>query len=227
MLNGFLFIGFPYLALGICVMAVILRLRHQPYSVTSLSSQFLEGEQLFWGSNLWHYGILGVLLGHFIGFILPAKILAWNAQPVRLFILEGTGLALALMALAGTIMLISRRLGAARLRAVTSPMDWAVLALLLFQVASGIEVALRLRWGSSWYASNAAPWLQSLFTLHPRPEFILPLPWDAKLHLLNAFVIVALIPFSRLIHALPIPLAYYWRRPQLVIWNSRPSGKGI
>jgi nitrate reductase gamma subunit len=202
-------------------------MRNQPFTITSLSSQFLEGDKLFWGSNLWHYGVLGVLLGHVLGFLMPAKIIAWNAQPVRLYILEGTGLALALMALTGTVLLVSRRFNASRLRAVTSRMDWFVLALLLLQVASGIEVALRLRWGSSWYASNAAPWLFSLCTLHPRAEFILPLPWDAKLHLLNAFLIVALTPFSRLVHALPVPLAYYWRRPQLVIWNRRPTGKGI
>lgn len=225
MLDQFLFIGFPYAAVLIAVVVVTLRMTGRAFTVTSLSSQFLEGGQLFWGSNLWHFGVLGVLLGHLIGVVMPNQLLAWNARPVRLFILEATGLALALMALVGTVLLIWRRFSVAKVRVVTSRMDYAVLFFLLLQVASGIEIALRLRWGSSWYAANAAPYLYSLIKFQPRPEFILPLPWDARLHILNAFLLILLTPFSRLIHALPVPLPYYWRRPQLVIWNRRFGDK--
>ena len=227
MLDGFLFVSFPYLALAVGVTVAILRLRDEPCAATRPSIQPLDGEQLFWGTKLWLYGMIGVLTGHFLGLIFPASILTWNAQPVRLFILEGTGLALALMALGGAGLLVTRRIGNSRLRAASSPVDWVVMALLLFEVVSGIEVALRLRWGSSWYASNAAPWLQSLCTFHPRMEFVQPLPWDAKLHLLNAFLIIALTPFSRLAHALPLPFARYWRRPLILLLNRRSSGARV
>ena len=222
-LNQFLLVGFPYAALFVAILVAALRYFHKPFSVSSISSQFLENQQLFWGSNLWHWGILGVLLGHLAGFLMPRQVLAWNAQPVRLFILESTGLILALLALVGVISLLTRRLTSARARAVTTKMDLALLILLAFQVATGLDIALRLRWGSSWFAASAAPYLWSIVTFRPRPEFLLTMPWSVKLHVLSAFTLILLLPFSRLMHFLVVPLHYYLRTPQLVIWNRRPS----
>lgn len=221
MLDKFLFVGFPYLAVAIAVVVGILRFLWKPFGYSSLSSQFLENRQLFWGSNLWHWGILWVLGGHLLALLVPGWILAWNAIPLRLYLLETSGLAMGLLSLVGVVALMVRRASSPRVRAVTSAMDWVILGLLLFQVSTGIDTALRYRWGSSWYASNAAPYLQSLILLQPRPELVLPLPWMAKLHLLGGFALILLIPFSRLAHFLVVPVFYYWRRPQVVIWNRK------
>jgi nitrate reductase gamma subunit len=40
-----------------------------------------------------------------------------------------------------------------------------------------------------------------------------------KAHFLNAWVLVAVFGFSRLVHMLVVPLHYLWRPYQLVIWN--------
>jgi len=40
-----------------------------------------------------------------------------------------------------------------------------------------------------------------------------------QLHISLAFVIVLLIPFTRLVHLLVPPLHYLWRPYQRVIWN--------
>jgi NNP family nitrate/nitrite transporter-like MFS transporter len=37
-------------------------------------------------------------------------------------------------------------------------------------------------------------------------------------------VLLALLPFSRLVHALDVPLAYLWRPFQVVVWNSPRTG---
>ena len=221
MLDKFLFVGYPYAALSLALVVGILRFAWRPFSYSSLSSQFLENKQLFWGSGLWHWGILWVLAGHLVAFLIPGRILAWNAQPLRLYLLEASGLVMALLALVGVVALMVRRATSARIKAVTSPMDWVLLIILLFQVSTGIDTALRYRWGSSWYASNAVPYLWSLVTLNPRPEFIQPLPWLPKLHILSGLTVILLIPFSRLVHFLVVPVWYYWRRPQVVIWNRR------
>lgn len=221
MLDKFLFVGYPYIALALALVVGILRFTWKPFSYSSLSSQFLENKQLFWGSGLWHWGILWVLSGHLVAFLLPSQILAWNAQPLRLYLLEGTGLVMALLALVGVVALMVRRASSPRVKVVTTPMDWVLLILLLLQVATGVDTALRYRWGSSWYASNAAPYLWSLLKLSPRPEFIQPLPWLPKLHILGGFTIILAIPFSRLVHLLVVPIFYYWRKPQVVIWNRR------
>jgi len=221
MLDKFLFVGFPYVALVLAVVVSVLRYRWRPYSYSSLSSQFLENKQLFWGSGLWHWGILWVLTGHLVAFLIPGQILAWNAKPIRLYLLETSGLIMGLLALVGVVALMVRRSSSSRIKAVTSPMDWVILCLLLLQVVTGIDTALRYRWGSSWYASNAVPYLRSLLLLSPKPEFIQPLPWFPKIHILSGLSLILLIPFSRLVHFLVVPIHYYWRKPQVVIWNRK------
>lgn len=221
MLDKFLFVGFPYIAFSLALVVGILRFAWRPFSYSSLSSQFLENRQLFWGSGLWHWGILWVLTGHFLAFLMPRQVLAWNAQPLRLYLLEASGLIMALLALVGVVALMVRRASSPKIKVVTTPMDWVLLVLLLLQVATGIDTALRYRWGSSWYASNAVPYLWSLLTLNPRPEFIQPLPWLPKIHILGGLTVILLTPFSRLVHFLVVPIFYYWRKPQVVIWNRR------
>ena len=45
------------------------------------------------------------------------------------------------------------------------------------------------------------------------------MPWVVKLHIISAFVIIAIIPFTRYMHFLVAPVAYIWRKYQVVIWN--------
>lgn len=49
MLDKFLWVGFPYVALVLAIVVSILRFVWKPFSYSSLSSQFLENKQLFWG----------------------------------------------------------------------------------------------------------------------------------------------------------------------------------
>ncbi len=122
MLDKFLFVGFPYIAFSLALVVGILRFIWRPFSYSSLSSQFLENKQLFWGSGLWHWGILWVLLGHLGAFLMPRQILAWNAQPLRLYLLEASGLIMALLALVGVIALMVRRSSTPKIKVVTTAM---------------------------------------------------------------------------------------------------------
>ncbi len=220
MLDTLLFVVLPYAALLIAVVMTAMRISGKGYTVTSLSSQFLEGGELFYGSIPWHYGIIGALTGHLIGFLIPAQVLEFNSVPVRLYILETTGFLFGLLSLAGIVSLVVRRATTSRIRAVTSRMDVIILVLLLLQVATGVYTAIFSRWGSSWYASAAVPYLWSLCSFQPDVSTIAPLPWVIKTHIVNVYLIVALVPFSRLIHATILPLQYLWRPYELVIWNS-------
>lgn len=223
MLDLVLWVAFPYAAATLAVVVGLYRFLTDRYSWSSFSSQFLETRALFWGSVAWHYGILTILLAHVLAFLFPGLWAALIAAPVRLYVLEVAGLALALITLWGLGTLLVRRLSGARIRAVTTPMDWVLLACLLAQVALGFTVALFYRWGSDWYLHTAVPWLFSLLTLRPAIEHVVTLPLVVKLHMLGAFVIVALFPFTRLVHLVSIPVAYLWRPYQVVIWNRRPA----
>ncbi len=217
----FLFGVFPYLCIFIAIGGSVWRYTTDRFSYSSLSSQFLESRQLFWGSVAWHYGILSVLTVHLVGFLIPGTILEWNTEPMRLYIMETTGFTLALFALAGLIMLIVRRFSKSRIRAVTSPMDVALLMFLLIQVATGVWTAMFYRWGSSWYAAYAVPYLWSVLEFKPNVGLVNNLPLVVHIHILNAFVLVLLIPFTRLVHFLAVPIEYIWRPHQIVRWNRR------
>jgi len=44
------------------------------------------------------------------------------------------------------------------------------------------------------------------------------------LHIINAFLLIGLFPFTRLVHILVVPNPYLWRSPQVVRWyGSRPA----
>ncbi len=223
----FFFILLPYAAVSIAVSVTILRWTGRIFSVSTLSSQFLEGNELFYGSVPWHYGIIGVLTGHLVGLLIPNELLLFNSVPIRLWALELTGLALGLLAFAGLVALIVRRFSTSRVRAVTSVVDVILLGLLLVQVGTGVYTAIFSRWGSSWYAISAVPYLYSLFSFSPDTTMIAPLPFVIKWHMVNAFLLIGIFPFSRLVHALVIPIWYLWRPWQRVIWyRERKSLRG-
>jgi nitrate reductase gamma subunit len=222
MLDTVFFVALPYVAVVLAVLLGIYRYVNDRFSYSSQSSQFLENRALFWGSVPWHYGILTILLAHLLAALFPGAWAALIAPPLRLYVLEVTGLALALLTLVGLALLILRRLRNARVFVVTSVMDWVLLAVLLGQIALGFWVALVYRWGSDWYLHTAVPWLVSLLRLHPEIHYVTALPVVVKLHLLGGFLVVLLFPFTRLVHLVTVPVTYLWRPYQVVIWNRRP-----
>ncbi len=218
MTDMILFGVFPYVAVALMVGVGIYRYCVDRYSWSSQSSQFLESRVLFWGSVPWHYAILIILLAHFLAFLVPSGWGVVLGNPLRLYILEVTGLALGISTLIAVTLLIFRRSLNARVSAVTSAVDWLVLAALLLQVATGVYIAFTLRWGSVWYLHTASPWLWSLLKLDPQVHYLAALPTVVKLHAFNAFFIVALFPFSRLVHVVSVPLTYLARPYQVVVW---------
>ncbi len=219
MLNLFLFVGLPYMAFIVCTVGIVYRYRRKGFTVSSLSSQFLEGKELFWGSVPFHIGILVVFFGHLTTFLVPRATLAWNSIPVRLLILEVTAFTFGLTVLIGLAALMYRRFTTPRVRAVTTGMDIVLEGLLLAQVVFGLWIALGYRWGASWFASDLSPYLWSLVKLSPETTAVFALPWVIKAHIVGAFTIVLIIPFTRLIHFFVAPLNYIARPYQQVIWN--------
>lgn len=213
-----LFAALPYAALLVFLIGTIQRYRTKPFTYSSLSSQFLENKQQFWGVVGFHYGIFGLIAGHLIGFCFPQSVLAWNSRPLRLYILEVTGLAFGSMTLIGLLVVMHRRGSISKPRRVTSRADWLIEALLAIQVILGISTAILHPWGSSWFAASISPYLWSLVKFNPNVAFLTTLPLIAKLHLVNASLILGLFPFTRLVHLLVAPFPYLWRKPEVARW---------
>lgn len=62
---------FPYICITLLVAGLIWRYRSDQYGWTSESSQLREAKILRLASPLFHFGILFVLLGHFMGLFIP------------------------------------------------------------------------------------------------------------------------------------------------------------
>jgi nitrate reductase gamma subunit len=218
-LSLLLFIALPYTALTLFFVGSIYRYIYRGFQVSSLSSQFLERKKLFWGSQLFHWGMLIIFFGHLIAFAVPSSILLWNGHPLRLLILELSSFAFGLASLVGLILFIRRRLTSSKISVVSNKMDMLVYAVLLVQILSGLGIAFFSRWGSSWFAGVMTPYLRSIFSFDPQIAAVNAMPWYVQVHIVFAFFIIGLIPFTRFMHFLVAPVDYLWRRYQLVIWN--------
>ncbi|WP_416193799.1 respiratory nitrate reductase subunit gamma [Nitrobacter sp. TKz-YC01] len=220
MYDVFLFAVLPYLAIVVAVLGGVHRYRTNRFSYSTLSSQLLENRRLFWGSVPWHYGIVVVLFAHLIGFLVPGMWSALTSTPTALYTVELIGFAFGFAALIGLCVLIVRRFTTERILAVTSPMDGVLLVALLVQVALGFWVSLAYRWGADWYIDTAVPWLISLVSLNPQTHYVSALPFAVKAHMLTGFLVIALFPFSRLVHLIMFPFWYLWRPYQIQIRNT-------
>jgi nitrate reductase gamma subunit len=220
-LDQFMFVVLPYVCLFTFFLMTIYRYRAQSFSYSSLSSQFLENKHHFWAVVPFHYGILVITAGHLIAFLTPRTVLAWNSQPLRLYILEASALAFGLLTLIGLVGVIVRRWSNSKIRNVTTPTDWILFVMLFLQTVSGVGIALFHPWGSSWFASNLSPYLWSVFMLSPDVTFVAAMPYLVKFHIVLAFLTIGFFPFTRLVHVLVIPNPYLWRKPQVVRWYGR------
>jgi nitrate reductase gamma subunit len=222
-MQQFYFIVLPYVAMLVFFLGTIFRYRKAPYTYSSLSSQFLENQRHFWGLVPFHYGIVTVLTGHVVAFLLPQQILNWDSRPLRLYILEGTALTFGLLTVVGLIGAIHRRLSVSKVREVTNTFDWIVLSMLLVQTLSGVYVAVFHPWGSAWFSAAISPYLWSLVRFNPDIGYISMLPIGVKIHIVMAYIVIGVAPFTRLVHILVAPNPYLWRKPQVVRWYRAPK----
>lgn len=221
--NDVLFGVVPYVAAALAIVVGIVRWRRAPFTVSSLSSQLLESRKLYWGSVSFHWGLTIILALHLLALIVPQGFEMWNGAPIRLYMLEISGVALGLWAAFGITVLIVRRFTSARVRRVTTGMDHLVLLVIAVQIISGLWIAIGYRWGSYWGTGVFVPYVRSLIWFQPKPEYVEPLPLVLKVHVLAFFAFLAIFPFSRLIHIVTLPLQYFFRPWQKVIANREPK----
>ncbi len=222
-LDVLLFSVLPYVAMALFLVGTIVRYRIEPFTYSSLSSQLLENKQHFWAVVPFHYGIIAVLTGHVVAFLVPREILLFNSRPLRLYILEVSALIFGLTTLVALFALIARRLTDSRVRVVTSKADWILYAMLGTLVFSGVYVAVFFRWGSAWFAASTAPYLWSMLKLNPNIAVMAAMPLAVKFHIVNAWLVIAFFPFTRLVHILVVPNQYLFRKRQVVRWYRRPQ----
>jgi nitrate reductase gamma subunit len=94
-------------------------------------------------------------------------------------------------------------------------------------IALGLFVAVRINLlGAGYdYRETVSPWVRSLFYLHPDPALMAAVPFGFQAHVLLAFVLFAIWPFTRLVHAFSAPVGYVTR--PYVVYRSRDPRSGL
>ena len=223
MLNSLIFVALPYLALALLFGVTSYRYLANRLTWSAYSTELLERRLLYWGSNLWHYGIIPLLLAHLIPCLLPGAVAGLLGNQVTLLVLESLGLGLGLLALLGVLLLLLRRVNTPMLKQVTGFSDWLILCLLILQAGTGVYLAAFLRWGSLWYLHAAVPYFWSIWCFNPQPEYLSDLPPVLKAHVACAFLILGVFPFTKLVHLLFLPVDFLKDQPLVYRWRGQRS----
>jgi len=224
------FAVWPYLAVLISVVFFVYRYLTDKFSFSSQSSQFIAASRSqSWGSVPWHYGILLVLLIHVVGLSFRDQWATLLSQATVLSVFEVTGWGVTSLIEIGLVVLIVRRIRDPRVRVTTTFADWLLLFLLLVIVSLGLFQSIAYAWGALWFLNPVVPWLQSLVTFNPQISGVSALPLIPEIHITLGFLLIAILPFTRLVHAISaFRLFTYLRRPyQVVIWYGRRSAQAL
>jgi nitrate reductase gamma subunit len=216
-MQSLLLVGLPYAAIAVFVAGLVWRYRARG-TISSLSSQMMESRWLALGSVPFHLGIVILFIGHLLPLILPGPWRQLVSNRTALLTVETIGIGAGVLCLAGLVILFVRRALSRATRAGSTALDLVVLAVLIAQVALGLGVAIMHRWGAVWSTGTTTPYLWSLLALRPEPQFVAGVPLLMTLHLAGAWILLALVPFTRLVHMFSLPLGYLRRPPQKVIW---------
>ena len=218
-LTMFFFDIYPYVAGTVFLLGSWLRYDYGQYTWRAGSSQMLSKKGMRLASNLFHIGIIGILLGHFVGLLTPH----WVYEPFlsiaakqKLAMIAG-GICGA-MTLVGGCMLVKRRLTNARVFATSSFADIMILILLVTQAALGLLTipfsAMHMDGSEMMKLVN---WAQAIVTFHGGASHYLDgVAFIYRLHMVLGMTLFLLFPFCRLVHIWSAPVEYLTRRYQLV-----------
>ncbi|MGW5053668.1 respiratory nitrate reductase subunit gamma [Actinokineospora sp. NPDC004072] len=208
----------PYLAIAVLVGGVVWRFRHDRFGITSRSSQLHESRLLRVASPVFHFGLLLVLGGHVAGLLVPKAVTEFAGVDDHLYHLAALGLGTlsGAAATAGLGLLAWRRWRTPAVRTATTRGDLVVYAVLGAALLLGMAATVLTNGGGGYdYRATIAPWTRGILTLHPHPELMVDVPLSYQLHTLAGMVLLALVPYGRLVHALTAPVQYLFR-PYLV-----------
>jgi nitrate reductase gamma subunit len=228
-INHAVFGWYPYLCLTIFLLGSLVRFDREQYTWRSGSSQMLRKRQLFWGSNLFHVGILVIFLGHFVGLLTPIWVfdalgISHGFKQMLAIVVGGVA---GIACFVGTTLLVHRRLFDSRIRKTSSFGDIAILLLLYAQLTLGLlTITVSLNHLDGHEMVRFMTWAQGVLTLQPNLAAMVA---DAhplfKLHLALGMTIFLVFPFTRLVHVWSAPIWYVGRRGyQIVRSNRAPNG---
>jgi nitrate reductase gamma subunit len=219
--HQFVFGIYPYICLAVLLLGSLVRFDREQYTWKSDSSQMLRHGALRLGSNLFHWGVLIVVLGHFAGFLAPhwlvSPFLSASGHQLAAMIAGGAS---GLVAIIGLTILIFRRLGDVRIRRNSRASDILVVFMLWAQLALGLgTVVLSMRHMDGVMFEQLTDYVKGVVTFRPNnASLLIGVPLTYQVHIALGFTIFLVTPFTRLVHIWSgiASIAYLIRPYQLV-----------
>lgn len=222
MFEQFLWVIVPYIALTIFIGGHIYRYNHDQFGWTTKSSEFLEKRMLRIGSLLFHWGIIFVFFGHVAGLLVPIQFyeqLGISESTYHTIALIG-GIPAGIATVIGLVILMFRRMTVKRIIQTSTTSDFIALFFLAIVVLSGMSATFfNIDSHGFDYRTTIAPWLRGILFFNPNPGYLLYVPIWFKIHILAAFGLFAVWPFTRLVHIFSLPVRYLSR--SYVIYRKR------
>ena len=222
-LNTLVFGIYPYIAFAVFIIGCVIRFDRDQYTWKASSSQLLDRGNLRVASNLFHVGVLLIIVGHVVGLLTPHSIYTQfiTVQQKQLLAMAAGGV-FGTLCFLGLLLLITRRLNSPRLRATTRFSDWLVLWMLFIQVSLGlltITVSAQHLDGGSMV--KLAEWAQHIVTFRGgAADFIADESIVFKVHIWLGLSLFVVAPFTRLVHVISAPV-WYLLRPGYQVVRSR------
>ena len=224
-MNTLLWLTAPYVAFTSFVVGHLWRYRTDQFGWTTRSSQIYESRLLQMGSPLFHFGLLGVLGGHVLGLLVPESWTSAVGISERVYHLMAVtmGSLAGFAVVAGLAMLLYRRITVSAVRKATSRSDKLMYLLLAGALLTGMLNTLTNVFAAYNYRETVSPWFRTLFSLHPEPGLMANTPWTFQAHALIVLALLAIWPYTRLVHMFSAPVGYLFR--PYVVYRSRDPQK--
>ncbi|NNC11987.1 respiratory nitrate reductase subunit gamma [Planctomonas sp. JC2975] len=223
-----LWVALPYIAIAVFIVGHIWRYRYDKFGWTTRSSQTYENRLLRWGSPMFHFGILFVLVGHAVGLLIPEEWLFAIGINELMYHIGATvlGTAAAILTLAGLAILIYRRRTVGPVFLATTRMDKVMYVFLGLTLLLGTMATFGYQlFGEGYnYRETISPWVRSIIIFQPQPQLMAEAPIIFQLHALCATVLFILWPFTRLVHVFSAPVQYLFR--PYIVYRSRDDRSG-
>ena len=222
-----LWVIIPYLCIATFVLGHVWRYHYDKFGWTTRSSQLYERRLLRWGSPLFHFGILAALGGHVMGLLVPKS---WTeAVGISEGLYHVMAVVLGGIAGVGTVvglsLLIYRRRTVGPVFSATTKNDKLMYVFLAGTILLGLATTVNSNiLGHHDYRETVAPYFRSVFYFQPQGELMTASTLLFQAHVMSAWLLFAIWPFTRLVHVFSAPLGYVTR--PYIVYRSRDVAAG-
>jgi nitrate reductase gamma subunit len=181
-------------------------------TIQAQSTQLLADKRIKIGSNLFHVGIIMVFFGHLTLF-LPEELyhLVMTTETKRVIALI-LGSVFGTMAIVGMTILVTRRFYSPRINYNSNFHDYFILFLLLVEAGLGMSAIAGTATTSIEQYAALGKWAQAVITFQPDAGALLAgHAIQYKIHIVTGLLIFMIFPYTKLMHMLVYPFAYFFR----------------